>query len=349
MTEQLDIRNTNASGPSLEGATRTQAASGGTGNKQATAGASGQWAAQLIALTPKPVDTYGTNPATDLDKWVPIGLTGIGAPGYDEAYVDSNGALNPSSHIVSAIGCFDHPGGTGTNLATPMAMARQYLQTFGRPGVKWGIILETDGQPNYGGTGDPTNYTCAQASVEATAAKNAGIEVFTIGFGLDGANNVNCPDSSGTWSSKKVTNLLANMASQPSADDLCTATENSDGDHFFCQPKTSDLTAVFSVAAAQFAGIRTHLVRLYPIPFINGLSPSAGTYLGGTNVTISGRYFSGATSVTFGGGPVGFTVLSDSSILAVAPAGTQGKTVDVIVTTPGGSSPIVADDKYTYN
>jgi hypothetical protein len=41
--------------------------------------------------------------------------------------------------------------------------------------------------------------------------------------------------------------------------------------------------------------------------------------------------------------------LSDSSILAVAPAGTQGKTVDVIVTTPGGSSPIVADDKYTYN
>ena len=117
---------------------------------------------------------YGTNTTTDLAKWIPIGLTGIGAPGYNEAYVNAAGVLNTSSHIVSAIACFDHPGGTGTNLATPMAMATKYLQTYGRTGVKWGIILETDGQPSYGGTGDPNNYTCAQASADATSAKNAG-------------------------------------------------------------------------------------------------------------------------------------------------------------------------------
>ena len=292
---------------------------------------------------------YGTNTTSDLSKWIPVGLTGIGAPGYNEAYVDSAGNLNASSHIVAAISCFDHPGGTGTNLATPMAMATKYLQTYGRPGVKWGIILETDGQPSYGSTGDPNNYTCSQANTEATAAKSAGIEVFTIGFGLDGSNNVNCPDSSGAWNGKKVTSLLASMATQPSDDTLCTTAENGDGDHFYCEPKTSDLTTVFSAVATQFAGIRTHLVQLYPVPEVTNVSPSTGTHLGGQTIAVTGRYFSGATNVTFGGAAAGFTVISDTQINVATPAGTNGATSNIVVTTPGGSSPITAADQYTYN
>lgn len=292
---------------------------------------------------------YGTNTTTDMAKWIPVGLTGIGAPGYNEAYVDAVGNLNTNSHIVSAIACFDHPGGTGTNLATPMAMATKYLQTYGRPGVRWGIILETDGQPSYSSTGDPNNYTCAQASTEATSAKNAGIEVFTIGFGLDGANNVNCPDSSGTWSGRKVTSLLANMASQPSDDTLCTTAENDDGDHFYCEPKTSDLSTVFSAVATQFAGIRTHLVKLYPIPDVTNVNPALGTHLGGQTITITGKYFSGATKVTFSGAAAAFTVVSDTQINVVTPAGSTGATANVVVTTPGGSSPITSADRYTYN
>jgi hypothetical protein len=292
---------------------------------------------------------YGTNTTTDLSKWIPIGLTGIGAPGYNEAYVNGAGVLNSSSHIVSAIACFDHPGGTGTNLATPMAMATKYLQTYGRPGVKWGIILETDGQPSYGGTGDPNNYTCAQASADATSAKNAGIEVFTIGFGLDGANNVNCPDGLGAWNSRKVTSLLADMASGPTDDTLCTDAENEDGDHFYCEPKTSDLTTVFSAVATQFAGLRTHLVKLYPTPDVNNVTPSTGTHLGGSTITLTGKYFSGATRVAFSGASAGFSVISDSQISVVTPAGSNGATVNIVVTTPGGSSPITSAVHYTYN
>ena len=54
-------------------------------------------------------------------------------------------------------------------------------------------------------------------------------------------------------------------------------------------------------------------------------------------------------SVTFGGAGTAFSVLSDTVISATAPAGTTGSTVDIIVTTPGGISPIVAVDHYTYN
>ena len=291
---------------------------------------------------------YGTNTTSDMAKWIPVGLTGIGAPGYNEAYVNRAGVLNTSSHIVSAIACFDHPGGTGTNLATPMAMATKYLQTYGRPGVRWGILLETDGQPSYSSTGDPNNYTCSQSSANATAAKNAGIEVFTVGFGLDGANNVNCPDSSGAWSGKRITALLADMASGPTDDNACTAAENADGDHFYCEPAGSELSTVFSAVATEFAGLRTHLIQLYPIPQVTNVSPSTGTHLGGTTITVAGKYFSGTTSVTFNGASAPFSVQSDSQISVTTPAGSVGATVNIVVTTPGGS-PIVSADRYTYN
>jgi hypothetical protein len=35
-----------------------------------------------------------------------------------------------------------------------------------------------------------------------------------------------------------------------STDEGCTAAENLDGDHYYCQPKSGDLNAVFKSAAA---------------------------------------------------------------------------------------------------
>ena len=161
---------------------------------------------------------------------------------------------------MAAINCFDNPGGTGTNLATPMQMATAYLQTYGRPTAKWGIILETDGQPNYG-VGDKDDYTCAASDGAATAAKAAGSKSSRSGFGLDGANDAPCPDTSGTWKGKTATNVLASMASQPSVDNGCVDAENSDDDHFFCEPKSNDLNAVFRTAAAALTG-SSRLVQL---------------------------------------------------------------------------------------
>ncbi len=365
LTDEVDVRNTNASGPSLRGADGIQATTGATGTSYATAGAGGQMVAQHIALRPTGASVYGTAYPLDLDKWIPVGFTGTDtntpAQAWDEAYSDGHGLVAPTTHIVSAINCFDNPGGTGTNLATPVAMAAAYLQAYGRPHAKWGILLETDGQPSYSNTGDPDNYTCAAAMTAATSAKaitngdGSHIDLFTVGFGLDGANDVDCPDTSGAWRAVNVTSLLAQMATTtyaPRPDGVnsgCVSAENSDGDHFFCQPRTDDLTSVFQQVATQLAGIRTHLIALNPSPVVTGVSPATGPARGGTLITLTGKYFTGATTVKVGATSVAFTLVNDTTIRITTPAGTAGAVVDVIVTSPGGTSPAHAGDHFAYS
>jgi hypothetical protein len=84
-----------------------------------------------------------------------------------------------------------------------------------------------------------------------------------------------------------------------------------------------------------------------PAPTVTSISPTAGPSAGGTTVTLTGTGLSGATAVTFGGTAApGYTVVSATTITATAPAGTG--TVDVRVTTVGGSSAISAADQFTY-
>jgi hypothetical protein len=78
-------------------------------------------------------------------------------------------------------------------------------------------------------------------------------------------------------------------------------------------------------------------------PAITSVSPSSGVPAGGTAVTINGTSLIGATSVTFGGAPALFTVVSATKITATAPAHAAGP-VTVQVTTPSGS----ASSSFTY-
>src|SRR4029077_971201 len=85
-----------------------------------------------------------------------------------------------------------------------------------------------------------------------------------------------------------------------------------------------------------------------PVPTIANVNPGAGPAAGGTSVTITGTNLSGATAVKFGtANPASFTVNSDTSITAVSPSGTG--TVDVTVTTPGGTSSTTAVDQFSYS
>jgi hypothetical protein len=64
-------------------------------------------------------------------------------------------------------------------------------------------------------------------------------------------------------------------------------------------------------------------------------------------VTVSGANFSGATVVKFGSVPATFNVNSATQITAKSPAESAG-TVDVTVTTPGGTSPTSVADQFSY-
>jgi hypothetical protein len=93
--------------------------------------------------------------------------------------------------------------------------------------------------------------------------------------------------------------------------------------------------------------ITTETVKV-PVLAIGAVSPTSGPSTGGTTVTITGSGFTGATGVRFGAKAAkSFTVVSDTEITAVSPAHAAG-TVGIRVTTPGGVSPAVAADRYTY-
>ncbi|MGA8818464.1 MAG: S8 family serine peptidase [Xanthobacteraceae bacterium] len=84
-----------------------------------------------------------------------------------------------------------------------------------------------------------------------------------------------------------------------------------------------------------------------PPPTVTGVNPNTGPPGGGTSVTISGDNFTGATAVKFGGNAASsFNVISAAQIIATAPAGTG--TVDVTVTTPGGTSATGGADQFSY-
>jgi hypothetical protein len=83
-------------------------------------------------------------------------------------------------------------------------------------------------------------------------------------------------------------------------------------------------------------------------PSVTSVTPTSGPTTGGTSVTIGGSGFTGATAVSFGGtAATSFSVSSDTSIMATSPAESAG-TVDVTVTTPGGTSAMSASDHYTF-
>ena len=71
------------------------------------------------------------------------------------------------------------------------------------------------------------------------------------------------------------------------------------------------------------------------VPKISGFNPISGSV--GTQVTISGAAFKGATKVTFGGaGATSYSVVSATQITATVPTG--AKTGKIAVTTPGGTA-----------
>jgi C1A family cysteine protease len=104
------------------------------------------------------------------------------------------------------------------------------------------------------------------------------------------------------------------------------------------------VTTPFGTSATSTADQYTYTA----IPAVTGISPAIGPVTGGTSVNITGTGFTVATNVTFGTRPAtSFTVVNDTSITATSPAGTAG-TVDVTVTTAGGTSATSTADQYTY-
>ena len=360
LTEIADVQHAAvASGPTMAIGRGVQATAGATGDRNASIGTSNiRWASQMIALhaVPGPADTYNQ---TDVDQWIPVKFTGLDndspAVTNHEAYVDANNNPRPSTDIVHAIGCFD-VSQVGTNLATPLEQARQYLAAHGRdpattPGLKQGIILETDGQPehNNGQTG-VGNWqvwaTCADSTAKANAVKNDGIELFMIGYGVEGRS---CPDVS-----RSATVQLASMATNSPIGQRLQLRQHGAAE------RREQRSATTSSAPRRAATSRTSSTRRPPswpaAPASSRCTRSRSSAAcrpaprpPATRSRSRASTSTEAYAVTFGGvNAGGFTVVSDTVITAVVPPGGAGTTVDVQVSTPGGTSIISSGDKFKY-
>jgi hypothetical protein len=96
-------------------------------------------------------------------------------------------------------------------------------------------------------------------------------------------------------------------------------------------------------SAARF----TYLTTPGPLPQVSGISRDSGPEGGGTPIVVAGSGFTGATTVAFGPSPaVTLNVDSDIQITATTPPGTGS--VDILVTTPAGTSAPNPAARFTY-
>ena len=205
--------------------------------------------------------------------------------------------------------------GGNTPLRQGMALGASVLTAGSRAGVTPVLIILSDGRP----VPDNTSATGGRpTAAEVAAFRNAGAQVYAIAIGAGGTGSSN-PDVP-----------LMQSLSKPN-----------DDSHFFQVINASSLPDVFGQIAVELLNPHSHLIQVYPAPFVTAVS-------GGSSVTITGKYFTGTERVTFGGDSASFTVNSDTSITATAPAGPSGETVHVRVITQGGSSPAVDADRYTF-
>jgi hypothetical protein len=86
------------------------------------------------------------------------------------------------------------------------------------------------------------------------------------------------------------------------------------------------------------------------VPTVTAISPTIGSADGETTVTITGTDFTNVSAVLFGTTSAKtYTVDSDTSITATAPAGTAGTASAVAVKTPGGTSVTGDGQLYTFD
>jgi IPT/TIG domain/Galactose oxidase, central domain len=104
------------------------------------------------------------------------------------------------------------------------------------------------------------------------------------------------------------------------------------------------VTTVGGTSTAAASNLFTYVAP----PTVASISPTQGPTAGGTSVSLTGTNLNAATAVSFGGTPAtSFIVISSTQITAVSPPEAAGS-VNITVTTVGGTSTAAAGNLFTY-
>jgi hypothetical protein len=196
------------------------------------------------------------------------------------------------------------------------------------------VTVTTPGGTSATNANDQYTYTPPPAPTVAKVSPGSGpstggTSVTITGTGFTGATAVNF--GQGNPAKFSVTNDTTIVATAPSASSLGAV----------------DVTVTTPGGTSATSAADQYTYTSPPAPTVTAVSPSAGP--NGTSVTITGTNFSGATAVNFGqGNPAQFSISGPTQIMATAPAASSLGTVDVTVTTPGGTSATTQADQFTY-
>ena len=222
---------------------------------------------------------------------------------------------------------------TVTGLPSGLVIAPATGTITGSPthsGVATVTVTATDGAGYSGSASFAWTVTGAAitAITPSTGPASGGTKVTVTGTGLAGATSVTFGGVAGTAVKAASSGLKLTVVAPPGV------------------PGTVDIVVTtgsgptIPVAADRFT---------YAPPAVTSLSVTSGPVAGGTTVKILGTGLTGATVVRFGTNVVPtFVVNAKGTVIKVkAPPGPAG-TVDVTVTTPHGTTAVVAGDRYTY-
>jgi len=152
---------------------------------------------------------------------------------------------------------------------------------------------------------------------------NGGTTVTIFGYGFTGATGISFGSTAGT-----------------------IVSVDSDGQITAISPTGSGTVDVTVTTSGGTSATSTADQFTYPPPTVTSVSPTSGPMGGGSSVIIIGSGFTCATGVSFGSTAGTIVSISNTQITAISPAG-SGR-VDVIVTTPEGTSATSAADLFTY-
>jgi subtilase family serine protease len=312
---------------------------------------------------------FGKVPATNV---VVVSATKItcaspkGAAGTVDVSVESpGGTISPTTPLDRFIYC---PVPTLTLLShtSGPVVGEQVTVTgtgfiLGDTTVKFG---KTVCSPNSVSVSSPTSLSCgappeAVGTVDVTVTTPGGTTAISAAdkFTYDAIPVVSSispsagPLSGGTVVTLTGTGFLAGC-SVKFAPNLATLVTVVSPTKITCKSPASTVAATYvsvTTPGGTSATSANTVFRYVATPKVTAISPSAGPLAGATAVTISGTGFVAGATVQFGTvAATGVTLESATSITCKAPAEAAG-TVDVRVTTPGGTSAVVAADKYMFD
>jgi hypothetical protein len=252
---------------------------------------------QFTFVAPVPAVTSLSTTSGPQTGGTSITLTGSGLTGADVLYFGSTSTTS-----------FTFTSDTSITVTAPASLAAGAVDVQ---------VHTLEGGLSCTCTGDVFTYIAAPivTGLSPTAGPLAGTTVVLTGQAFTGASSVYFGAQSASFTVNSATQITA------------TAPAASAG---------TIHVVVTTVGGASAAGTADQFSYV-AAPSVTGMTPGGDTASGGAPVTITGSNLSAVTSVLFGTASATFTIASDTSITAIAPAHAAG-TVSVTVGSPGGTT-----------